>query len=662
MSQVNYLIVEQQHHPPEHFAEILKELAQRFGLDIYLCRQRLTGQGFSLLTKGKTETLEPIADYLQQIGINRWIVTPTKPKFAPQKVRNLMISSDRIVFGCQKGEIVFPKGATVLAIFAETSGSLADKSVAQLLSSHAYRGKDHVHHLHNSKIHKIILQGNPVLDLYLLDKKMAIKSGVRVFPGKFDPKGLGERASLSSRQNLQQVLNLAEEYAGTFKLHTDFGLVNLPGCTLHRDDPDNPETQRQNLISLVRYGWLMADILKVDSSTPQTETDSVVGAASTTAAILQNPAVAAAGSAAEILPVIDTIKREISATDSSAQTHGAPETAETDLPVPPAAKSGFGWSNPTFWFGGIGSVIAIIAMFLFSSSDNDVLNRFIRNAFTSGIIPAIIACITFGYAFYFLRMKRQIENTPTSKIRSIAMGMVEVKGEAVRKYALVSPMSHTPCVFYRLTRYQRREKDHQWRVTSISSSNNVPFYIEDETGRVEINPAGCRVSAGTRQEGSSGQVGLMKVVNDADEKWVEEVIVDGTLLYVLGFAAVKRQEGPTLAEKKIEALRELKRNPQNLQQFDLNGDGNIDEDEWDTARAAVEEKVLKESLQQKRQRKKQEEHIVIGKKRGRPLIISETHSEENLTARYRNYAVLLFIATAIATGGSIYLLLNYLNR
>jgi hypothetical protein len=49
------------------------------------------------------------------------------------------------------------------------------------------------------------------------------------------------------------------------------------------------------------------------------------------------------------------------------------------------------------------------------------------------------------------------------------------------------------------------------------------------------------------------------------------------------------------------------------------------------------------------------------KKKGRPLIISETHSEENLTARYTYYAIPLFIAAAIATGGAIYLLLNYLN-
>ncbi|MDX2495421.1 MAG: EF-hand domain-containing protein, partial [Desulfuromusa sp.] len=140
-----------------------------------------------------------------------------------------------------------------------------------------------------------------------------------------------------------------------------------------------------------------------------------------------------------------------------------------------------------------------------------------------------------------------------------------------------------------------------------------------------------------------------------------EIVIDGTLLYVLGYASVKKAEGPTLTEQKIEALRELKQNPQNLQQFDSDGDGEISADEWDAARAAVEEKVMRESLQNKQQRKKQEEHIIIGKKKGHPLIITETHSEDGLTTRYLYYSIPLFLAAAVATGGAIYLLLNYIK-
>ncbi len=663
MSQTNYLIVEQQQKPPGNLPEILKELAQKFQLDIYQCRQRLTGRGLSLLTKGKRETLEEISDFLQDTNYIHWLVEPSKSGFVPLKIHSLQISSDRIIFNCQKKGVVFPKGATFLAIFAETTGALADKSVTQLLSSHAYRGRDDIRHLGENKVHKTILQGKPVLDLYLLDDKKQVKDAVRIFPGKFDPKGLGERATLSSKQNLEQVLKLVEEYAGEFHLQTDFGLVNLPGCTLRRDDPENPETQRQNLLSLARYGWLMADLIKSGPIIlPQQNHENNLNGAVTAAILMQNPALAADGQLDEILPLSKEISGEIDreANSEEKNTDQPPDTADPGLPPPPPAKSSAGWSRPSFWFGSAGAVAGIIFLFLFETSDSDLFNKVAYHAFASGTIPFIIAMLMFWYAFYFLRMKRQMENTPTSKVRSVAMGMVEVKGQAIRKFALVSPMSHTPCVFYRLTKY-RRERNNQWKVSSVSSSDNVPFMLEDETGRVEIDPAGCHVSAGSKQEGTPGQVGLMRLNDNSDDKWVEEIIVDGTLLYILGYASVKKAAGPTLTEQKIEALRELKRNPQNLQQFDSDGDGEISADEWDIARAAVEEKVLQESLQNKQQRKKQEEYIVIGKQKGRPLIITETHSEDSLTARYLYYSIPLFLAAAIATGGAIYLLLNYIK-
>ncbi|NOQ42335.1 MAG: hypothetical protein GQ563_07545, partial [Desulfuromusa sp.] len=414
MSRATYLIVEQQQTPPENLPEILKELSQKFQLDIYQCRQRLTGRGLSLLTKGKRETLEKISEYLQGTGFIHWLVKPSKSGFVPLKVRNLQISSDRIIFGCQKKEVVFPKGATILAVFAETSGELADKSVKQLLSSHAYRGRDDIRHLEDKKVHKIILQGKPVLDLYLLDEKMEVTEAVRIFPGKFNPKGLGERATLSSRQNLEQILKLAKEYAGEFHLQTDFGLVNLPGCNLRRDDPENPETQRQNLLSLARYGWLMADLIKAGPlMPPQPEADENLSGAVTAAILMQNPALVAEGQLDEILPIAKEISAEIDkgVNDKERITSDPPDTADPGLPPPPQAKSGVGWSKPGFWFGGAGAALFIFFFALSEISDGELLNKIAYYAFATGAIPLFIAMLMFWYAFYFLRMKRQMENT-----------------------------------------------------------------------------------------------------------------------------------------------------------------------------------------------------------------------------------------------------------
>ncbi|MEA3543802.1 MAG: hypothetical protein U9R69_01120, partial [Thermodesulfobacteriota bacterium] len=651
MSQSNYLIIEQQQKPPENLPEILKKLAQQFQLDIYQCRQRLTGRGLSLLTRGERENLQKISQFLQSEGFIHWLVEPSRSGFVPLRIRNLQVNSDRIIFGCQKKAVVFPKGATILAVFAEITGELADKSVKQLLSSHAYRGRDDIRHLTENKVHKIILQGKPVLDLYLLDDNRQVADAVRIFPGKFDPKGLGERATLSSKQNLEQVLKLAEEFAGEFHLQTDFGLVNLPGCILRREDLENPETQRQNLLSLARYGWLMADLIKSEPITPpQPEAENHLSGTATAALLMQNPALAATGQLDEILPIVKEISAEIdSAANSGNQTaKQPPDTADPGLPPPPAAKSGGGWAQPGFWVGGAGAALAIIFISIAEIDNGAFSGKVAHYAIASGALPFTIAMVMFWYAFYFLQLKRQMENTPTSKVRSVAMGMVEVKGQAIRQFALISPMSNTPCVFYRLTKY-RRDRNNRWRVSSVSRSDNVPFLLEDDTGRVEVDPTGCRISAGSKQEGTPGQVGLTRLGDDSDDKWVEEVIVDGTLLYVLGYASIKHNKGQSLTEQKIEALRELKKNPQNLQQFDRDGDGQISTDEWDAARAAVEKKVMRESLQKKQQRKKQEEHVVIGKKPGRPLIISETHSEEHLTTRYIYYSISLFLAAAGAT-------------
>ncbi len=663
MSQTTYLIVEQQLKPADSLPELLKQLSAKHQLDIYQCRQRLIGRGRSLLAKGARENLEKISPLLRKAKVCHWLVEPGKPQYLPSRILSLQIDDDKITFICQKKIVIFPKGATILAVFAEMSGELAKKSITHLLSSHAYRGRDDVRHLQEEKIRKIILQGKPVLDLYLLDEKKRISAAVRIFPGKFNPQGLGERATLSSRQNLSTLLNLAEEYAGRFILQTDFGLVNFPGCTLQRETPEEPEAERKNLISLARYGWLLADLERVGTSKPPVTDEAAQRTGAVSATLLQqNPGLMVDDSAQVVLPTAKQLAAEINAADSELQSAktAEPTVADPGLPPPPAAISGGQWKDPRFWLGSAGAVVVIAFILLAEFSDGRLLRSIAEQGFASGAIPFAGAGLMFWGGFYFLRLKRQIENTPTSRVRSVAMGMVEVKGQAIRRYALLSPMSHTPCVFYRLTRY-RRDRNDQWRISSVSSSDNVPFLLADETGRVEVDPTGCRVTAGTRQEGFPGQVGLTRFNNDSDEKWREEIIIEGTLLYVLGFARVKRTTGPNLNERKIVALRELKRNPQNLQQFDTDGDGKISAEEWDAAREAVAEKVLHESLKEQQKRKKQEEHVLIGKKKGRPLVIAETHSEDHLTRRLTLYTLPLFIGAAATTAGSIYLLLNYLN-
>ena len=78
------------------------------------------------------------------------------------------------------------------------------------------------------------------------------------------------------------------------------------------------------------------------------------------------------------------------------------------------------------------------------------------------IIFFIAGFSLFIWGFLSFRWKRLIENIPTSKIRSIAMGLVEISGRVVKSKNnnLKSPFSQNDCVYYKCTieEYRRSGK------------------------------------------------------------------------------------------------------------------------------------------------------------------------------------------------------------
>jgi len=668
MSQDSFLIVQQYPQPPERFEGFLRLLFERHHLDMFQSRQSLLGSSMAQLTQGPRNELEPISATLAAAGHVHWLIDPVLPAFPSLRIYGLEASDSRILFACRDEEIEFASGGTVLAVLADASGGLAEKLMARMLAGNAYRGRDAVQPEDQQQLFNLILQGQPVLDFYRLDENKKITAAVRVYPGRFNPQGLGAAATLSSRKNLEVLLKLMEERSAAFQLHADLGLARLPGCQLRRVDKNDQDALRHNLNCMTHYGWLMADLWRhgsvprpTDGNAEQNTEPSLLGS------LLAAPLLATGEITQETAvgqhPLLDEITAAIGDHDSAgSKNQGTParRSATPMLPAPPPGAPA-AWTARRIWplcaFGGGFLVFALLLL----ANRSDLIDQIAYHSIASGAASFVLAVLSFGYGFYHLRMKRKIENTPTSRIRSVAMGMVEVKGRALRKYALVTPMSHTPCVYYRLTRY-RKDKNDRWKAVSVTSSDNASFFLEDDTGRIEINPTSGRVRTGTRQEGFPGQVGLTRFDSDQTEKWQEEIVVEGALLYVLGFAANKPEEGESLREEVQTALRDLKQDPQRLEEFDLDGDGKICVDEWDAARLQMEDQVYHQRLIQRSQkRRRQEDHIVIGHRPGRPLIIAETHSETHLTGKYRNIAVALLLLSAMLTGASIYLLLDYIN-
>jgi len=128
----------------------------------------------------------------------------------------------------------------------------------------------------------------------------------------------------------------------------------------------------------------------------------------------------------------------------------------------------------------------------------------VRSLFYSIIFTAVGVFLLWA-GFQSFKVKRLIENIPTSKIRSIAMGLVEIAGQVVPDKKIKSPFSNKNCVYYRYTieEYRSSGKSSSWR-TIKKGFDSIPFYLKDNTGKVLVDPKGAIVDIPKDFEFKSG--------------------------------------------------------------------------------------------------------------------------------------------------------------
>jgi hypothetical protein len=185
--------------------------------------------------------------------------------------------------------------------------------------------------------------------------------------------------------------------------------------------------------------------------------------------------------------------------------------------------------------------------------------------------PIVYAIIGFFGGFYYffngfkvLQHKRLIENTPTSTIRGLAMGLAEIKGKAepAQKQILKSPFSGSDCVYYSYTieEYRNSGKNSHW-VTIKSGNQWYPFFVRDDTGAVLIDPAGAEVDIPADHVFNSGSgndapLEIVQFLNSQNlsstglfgwnkkMRYTEFFVAPGDHLYILGSAI----DNPYVAE------------------------------------------------------------------------------------------------------------------
>ena len=99
----------------------------------------------------------------------------------------------------------------------------------------------------------------------------------------------------------------------------------------------------------------------------------------------------------------------------------------------------------------------------------------------------------FGYGFVLMQRKLLVETIPTSTIRSLALGLVEVTGAVDMTGApLTAPFSDLPCVFYSYKVEEQRGlgSRRQWETVAEGRSTD-PFHVRDATGVIPVFPDGA---------------------------------------------------------------------------------------------------------------------------------------------------------------------------
>ncbi len=115
------------------------------------------------------------------------------------------------------------------------------------------------------------------------------------------------------------------------------------------------------------------------------------------------------------------------------------------------------------------------------------------------VFLTLILILIFGISAYFItnglkifRRKLMTSSIPTSKARSVAVGLAEIKGVVIpysKIPAFKSPLTGTDCVYCRYTveRWVDTGKHADWSLVE-EQFRVVPFYIKDDSGMILVDP------------------------------------------------------------------------------------------------------------------------------------------------------------------------------
>lgn len=195
--------------------------------------------------------------------------------------------------------------------------------------------------------------------------------------------------------------------------------------------------------------------------------------------------------------------------------------------------------------------------------------------FTAAAICLLLSLRGFARA-------RLLASVPTAKVRSAPQGYVRLDGRAqpLSPVPMRAPVVGVPCVWFDYEFVEGNGDDAARRYHRSTRS----FLLEDESGSCRIDPRAMRIEPRSIRRRPPLSLGPVVPAGLVSLRWIavgEEIAAYGNFSSMRADFASQKDD---LVRAELAAL---KRDREALLQFDANGDGVVDGDEWEAARTAV---------------------------------------------------------------------------
>jgi hypothetical protein len=426
---------------------------------------------------------------------------------------------------------------------------------------------------------------------------------VRIRADQFALSSLGDAAGPSAAQNLLALLEQLRLRASDALLDLEFEQFQPPrvaaaALALHDGRPvdrprDQRESDRESYVRFVEAAW-RAGLFGVGTATTAKGGDAAGVVGFDGASRVASSAGSAAATAAPRVAGYRSTRAAGASTTTPPNAlempHWLPPGDDRESPVSQARRAVAGFGPAMLVLPLLAGVAAAVLAASWTGE---------RTWLAVGALPAGLLLMIHGLILF--DRKRRVEDVPTSRIRSAAVGPVEIHGHARAGRPLRTPFSLMPCVWYEyrlviqetgrprslslggnLLLHAGSGRNDTRTEVRTGSSGDVPFFVEDETGRVEVDPRGAVIEVSTGQ--TFHQVPFAGAAIPPGAKVVahERYIPVDYPVYVLGELRVEALEEDAARMSLAAEIRALKADPVRLAAGDRNGDGAVDALEWES--------------------------------------------------------------------------------